>query len=71
MSADAPGMHLDSAARIVDVASIAIVPHRPAEGGGPMKIVKQINYWTLGGFDAAKPVPQALAEAARQSGLKF
>lgn len=23
----------------------------------------QINYWTIGGFDGAKPIPQALAEA--------
>lgn len=28
-----------------------------------MKNVRQINYWTIGGFDGAKPVAQALAEA--------
>ena len=28
-----------------------------------MAITKQINYWTLGGFDGAKPIAQALREA--------
>ncbi len=28
-----------------------------------MAIVRQINYWTIGGFEGAKPVAQALAEA--------
>ena len=28
-----------------------------------MKNVKQLNYWTLGGFDNAKPIAQALEEA--------
>ncbi len=29
-----------------------------------MKNILQINYWTLGGFDGAKPVEQALGEAS-------
>jgi L-ribulose-5-phosphate 3-epimerase len=29
-----------------------------------MKNIRQINYWTLGGFEAKKPVAQALEEAA-------
>jgi len=28
-----------------------------------MKNVKQLNYWTIGGFENAKPIAQALAEA--------
>ena len=28
-----------------------------------MKNLLQINYWTLGGFEGAKPPEQALAEA--------
>jgi len=28
-----------------------------------MSIVRQINYWTLGGFEGAKPIAQALREA--------
>jgi len=30
-----------------------------------MKNIRQINYWTLGGFEGAKPVAQALEEAGR------
>ncbi len=30
-----------------------------------MKNVRQINYWTIGGFEGEKPIPQALAEARR------
>ena len=30
-----------------------------------MKNALQINYWTIGGFDGAKPVAQALAEAKK------
>lgn len=28
-----------------------------------MSIIRQINYWTIGGFDGAKPIAQALREA--------
>ena len=28
-----------------------------------MSIVRQINYWTIGGFEGAKPIAQALREA--------
>jgi len=30
-----------------------------------MKNVRQINYWTIGGFEGQKPIPQALSEARR------
>ena len=30
-----------------------------------VKNVAQINYWTIGGFENAKPIPQALAEAKK------